>query len=86
MTRKDGQAPAAAVAWPEGTPEPVRAVADILAAVLRGRSASIAAPATALVLGYLIAESGDDDLRGVLIDLGEVARRHGAMRPARELN
>src|SRR5262249_49450957 len=45
--------------WPEGTPDDVKALADELARVLKGRNGQVVGPAIALVFAYVVAELGN---------------------------
>ena len=66
------------VQWPHDTPAEVRGLADDLATTVHGCPGPIAGPALLLVLAYTIAELGGSPLGEILVDLGVVARRHGA--------
>src|SRR5262249_32410688 len=74
--------------WPEGTPDDVRHLADELAAVLMDRNGREVGPALALVFAYVVCELGGhasdaDMLKRIMIDVGAIARRYGALKPHR---
>jgi hypothetical protein len=69
--------------WPAGTPDDVKALASELAAVVKGRNGQVAGPAVSLVFAYVVAELGGVPLKQVVIDVGELARKHGALKPMR---
>jgi hypothetical protein len=61
----------------------VRQLADELAAVLKDRNGREVGPAIALVFAYVVAELGGSPLQQVAIDVGELARKHGAFKFSR---
>ena len=76
-------APKITIRWPDDTPDDVARLADELAAVLKGRNGQVAGPAAGLVFAYVVCELGNAPLRDVVHDIGELARKYGALKTPR---
>jgi hypothetical protein len=77
--------------WPKGTPKDIAELADRLYAVCEGKLSPVVLPALALVLSDIIAQTArrrDDQeaKQAIYGDVGELARRYGALTTSPKLN